>query len=89
MYVQTGRVKVRQFLKNIGWRTMELLTLQRDFVLAVGLETGTVQVRYAVIVRASMYHGLETYLLMELTKNALILMVPAQTGKNRETCIPV
>ncbi|KTG41331.1 hypothetical protein cypCar_00007476 [Cyprinus carpio] len=42
--VQTGRVKVRQFLKNIGWRTLQLLNLQRDFVLALGLETGTVQV---------------------------------------------
>ncbi|XP_048010343.1 apoptotic protease-activating factor 1 isoform X2 [Megalobrama amblycephala] len=42
--VQTGRVKVRQFLKNVGWRTLQLLNLQRDFVLALGLETGTVQV---------------------------------------------
>lgn len=42
---QTGRVKVRQFLKNIGWRTLQLLNLQRDFVLALGLETGTVQVQ--------------------------------------------
>lgn len=44
MCAQTGRVKVRQFLKNIGWRTLQLLNLQRDFVLALGLETGTVQV---------------------------------------------
>nr|XP_055046706.1 apoptotic protease-activating factor 1 isoform X1 [Misgurnus anguillicaudatus]XP_055046707.1 apoptotic protease-activating factor 1 isoform X1 [Misgurnus anguillicaudatus] len=42
--VQTGSVKVRQFLKNIAWRTLQLLALQRDFVLALGLETGTVQV---------------------------------------------
>ncbi|XP_051974961.1 apoptotic protease-activating factor 1 isoform X1 [Xyrauchen texanus] len=42
--VQTGRVKVRQFLKNIVWRTLRLLNLQHDFVVAVGLETGTVQV---------------------------------------------
>ncbi|XP_067283441.1 apoptotic protease-activating factor 1 [Pseudorasbora parva] len=42
--VQTGRVKVRQFLKSVGWRALQLLNLQCDFVLALGLETGTVQV---------------------------------------------
>ncbi len=45
MCAQTGRVKVRQFLKNVGWRALQLLNLQRDFVLALGLETGTVQVQ--------------------------------------------
>ncbi len=47
MCAQTGRVKVRQFLKNVGWRALQLLNLQRDFVLALGLETGTVQVHWA------------------------------------------
>lgn len=65
---QTGRVNVRQFLKNIGWRTMQLLALQRDFVIALGLETGTVQVRYAVSV-------FEHVSWAEHTKNALIVLV--------------
>ncbi len=38
-------MKVRQFLKNVGWRALQRLNLQRDFVLALGLETGTVQVQ--------------------------------------------
>lgn len=46
MCAQTGRVKVRQFLKNVGWRALQLLNLQHDFVLALGLETGTVQVQW-------------------------------------------
>lgn len=44
MFAQTGRLKVRQFLKTVGWRALQLLNIQRDFVVALGLETGTVQV---------------------------------------------
>ena len=47
--VQAG-MTARQVLRTIGWRTLQLLTPHRGLVLALGLETGRIQVWEGVCV---------------------------------------